>query len=239
MASSFLFNCCTVIREIKWFFFSACLTDLRPHCFLNLFRKDQNLLSPVNCWYLLLNQVRRESKDHATLSDIYLNNVIMRFMQISEDSTRLLKKVSMGNTDAIWMIKTVNLFKWWWFGGSVLSQYFLYIHYLKNVDNSQYKIIKCIMQNTFCKIKGSVILPEISKAIFTGLVYLWTHLHSSEHSFIHILLGLYVILCLFVYLSSELNILFSCSSDVCAQPEEVKCDWSLINKNRGLNSPLT
>uniref|UniRef100_A0A8C7Q9W2 SLIT-ROBO Rho GTPase activating protein 1a n=1 Tax=Oncorhynchus mykiss TaxID=8022 RepID=A0A8C7Q9W2_ONCMY len=34
----------------------------------------------------------RESKDHATLSDIYLNNVIMRFMQISEDSTRLLKK---------------------------------------------------------------------------------------------------------------------------------------------------
>lgn len=59
------------------------------------FRKDQNLLSPVNCWYLLLNQVRRESKDHATLSDIYLNNVIMRFMQISEDSTRLLKKVRM------------------------------------------------------------------------------------------------------------------------------------------------
>uniref|UniRef100_A0A4W5RY24 SLIT-ROBO Rho GTPase-activating protein 1 n=1 Tax=Hucho hucho TaxID=62062 RepID=A0A4W5RY24_9TELE len=55
-------------------------------------QKDQNLLSPVNCWYLLLNQVRRESKDHATLSDIYLNNVIMRFMQISEDSTRLLKK---------------------------------------------------------------------------------------------------------------------------------------------------
>lgn len=61
--------------------------------FCGLFRKDQNLLSPVNCWYLLLNQVRRESKDHATLSDIYLNNVIMRFMQISEDSTRLLKKV--------------------------------------------------------------------------------------------------------------------------------------------------
>ncbi|XP_017947735.2 SLIT-ROBO Rho GTPase-activating protein 1 isoform X1 [Xenopus tropicalis] len=56
------------------------------------YKKDQNLLSPVNCWYLLLNQVRRESKDHATLSDIYLNNVIMRFMQISEDSTRMFKK---------------------------------------------------------------------------------------------------------------------------------------------------
>lgn len=56
------------------------------------YKKDQNLLSPVNCWYLLLNQVRRESKDHATLSDIYLNNVIMRFMQISEDSSRMFKK---------------------------------------------------------------------------------------------------------------------------------------------------
>ncbi|KAM4676898.1 SLIT-ROBO Rho GTPase-activating protein 1 isoform 3-T3 [Discoglossus pictus] len=56
------------------------------------YKKDQNLLSPVNCWYLLLNQVRRESKDHATLSDIYLNNVIMRFMQVSEDSTRMFKK---------------------------------------------------------------------------------------------------------------------------------------------------
>ncbi|XP_069760304.1 SLIT-ROBO Rho GTPase-activating protein 1 isoform X4 [Narcine bancroftii] len=56
------------------------------------YKKDQNLLSPVNCWYLLLNQVRRESKDHTTLSDIYLNNVIMRFMQISEDCTRLFKK---------------------------------------------------------------------------------------------------------------------------------------------------
>lgn len=50
-------------------------------------------MSPVNCWYLLLNQVRRESKDHATLSDIYLNNVIMRLMQLSEDSTRMFKKV--------------------------------------------------------------------------------------------------------------------------------------------------
>lgn len=59
------------------------------------------MLSPVNCWYLLLNQVRRESKDHATLSDIYLNNVIMRFMQISEDSTRMFKKVHSVNPAAV------------------------------------------------------------------------------------------------------------------------------------------
>nr|XP_040029173.1 LOW QUALITY PROTEIN: SLIT-ROBO Rho GTPase-activating protein 1-like [Gasterosteus aculeatus aculeatus] len=56
------------------------------------YKKDQNLLSPVNCWYLLLNQVRRESKEHATLSDLYLNNVISRLTHISEDSARLLKR---------------------------------------------------------------------------------------------------------------------------------------------------
>uniref|UniRef100_A0AAQ4QHR8 SLIT-ROBO Rho GTPase activating protein 2 n=1 Tax=Gasterosteus aculeatus aculeatus TaxID=481459 RepID=A0AAQ4QHR8_GASAC len=51
-----------------------------------------NILSPVNCWNLLLLQVKRESRDHATLSDLYLNNIIPRFAQISEDSGRLFKK---------------------------------------------------------------------------------------------------------------------------------------------------
>ncbi|NXX43056.1 SRGP2 protein, partial [Tricholaema leucomelas] len=58
------------------------------------FKKDQNVLSPVNCWNLLLNQVKRESRDHTTLSDIYLNNIIPRFVQVSEDSGRLFKKVT-------------------------------------------------------------------------------------------------------------------------------------------------
>uniref|UniRef100_A0A8C5KIY0 SLIT-ROBO Rho GTPase-activating protein 2 n=1 Tax=Jaculus jaculus TaxID=51337 RepID=A0A8C5KIY0_JACJA len=56
------------------------------------FKKDQNVLSPVNCWNLLLNQVKRESRDHTTLSDIYLNNIIPRFVQVSEDSGRLFSK---------------------------------------------------------------------------------------------------------------------------------------------------
>lgn len=51
-------------------------------------------MSPVNCWNLLLLQVKRESRDHATLSDLYLNNIIPRFAQISEDSGRLFKKVT-------------------------------------------------------------------------------------------------------------------------------------------------
>uniref|UniRef100_A0A9R1SKK8 SLIT-ROBO Rho GTPase activating protein 3 n=2 Tax=Cyprinus carpio TaxID=7962 RepID=A0A9R1SKK8_CYPCA len=55
-------------------------------------RKEQHLLSSVNCWYLVLNQTRRESRDHATLNDIYINNVIVRLAQISEDVIRLFKK---------------------------------------------------------------------------------------------------------------------------------------------------
>ncbi|ETE57613.1 SLIT-ROBO Rho GTPase-activating protein 2, partial [Ophiophagus hannah] len=62
----------------------------KGHVQLNV-RKDQNVLSPVNCWNLLLNQVKRESRDHTTLSDIYLNNIIPRFVQVSEDSGRLFK----------------------------------------------------------------------------------------------------------------------------------------------------
>ncbi|XP_077307706.1 SLIT-ROBO Rho GTPase-activating protein 3 isoform X3 [Lithobates pipiens] len=56
------------------------------------FKKDQHLLSPVNCWYLVLAQTRRESKDHATLNDLFLNNVIVRLSHISEDVIRLFKK---------------------------------------------------------------------------------------------------------------------------------------------------
>ncbi|KAJ8258281.1 hypothetical protein COCON_G00172930 [Conger conger] len=55
-------------------------------------RKEQNVLSPVSCWNLLLAQVKGESRDHATLSDLYLNNIIPRFAQVSDDSGRLFKK---------------------------------------------------------------------------------------------------------------------------------------------------
>ncbi|XP_072345083.1 SLIT-ROBO Rho GTPase-activating protein 1-like [Scyliorhinus torazame] len=56
------------------------------------FRKDQNLLSPVNCWYLILDQTRRESKDHGALSEIYSNNIVLRLSHVSEDVTRMCKK---------------------------------------------------------------------------------------------------------------------------------------------------
>uniref|UniRef100_A0A8C6UWH7 SLIT-ROBO Rho GTPase activating protein 3 n=1 Tax=Neogobius melanostomus TaxID=47308 RepID=A0A8C6UWH7_9GOBI len=69
--------------------FSSKIRSSREH---QQFKKDQHLLSSVNCWYLVLNQTRRESRDHATLSDIYTNNVIVRLAQICEDVIRLFKK---------------------------------------------------------------------------------------------------------------------------------------------------
>ncbi|XP_068449534.1 SLIT-ROBO Rho GTPase-activating protein 3 isoform X2 [Clinocottus analis] len=69
--------------------FSSKIRSSREH---QQFKKDQHLLSSVNSWYLVLNQTRRESRDHATLSDIYTNNVIVRLAQISEDIIRLFKK---------------------------------------------------------------------------------------------------------------------------------------------------
>ncbi|XP_060897900.1 SLIT-ROBO Rho GTPase-activating protein 3 isoform X2 [Labrus mixtus] len=69
--------------------FSSKIRSSREH---QQFKKDQHLLSSVNCWYLVLNQTRRESRDHATLSDIYTNNVIVRLAQIVEDVIRLFKK---------------------------------------------------------------------------------------------------------------------------------------------------
>ncbi|XP_056885738.1 SLIT-ROBO Rho GTPase-activating protein 3 isoform X2 [Takifugu flavidus] len=69
--------------------FSSKIRSSREH---QQFKKDQHLLSSVNCWYLVLTQARRESRDHATLGDIYTNNVIVRLAQIGEDVIRLFKK---------------------------------------------------------------------------------------------------------------------------------------------------
>ncbi|KAM6981058.1 SLIT-ROBO Rho GTPase-activating protein 3-like isoform 2-T2 [Aplochiton taeniatus] len=69
--------------------FSSKIRSSREH---QHFKKDQNLLSTVNCWYLVLNQTRRESRDHATLSDLYTNNVIVRLAHVGEDVIRLFKK---------------------------------------------------------------------------------------------------------------------------------------------------
>lgn len=65
-------------------------------CFKYFSRKEQpdlDLQSPVLCWFQMLEQCQRESKDHGMLSTIYLNHIIPRLQMLSEDVGRLHKKV--------------------------------------------------------------------------------------------------------------------------------------------------
>ncbi|XP_029465459.1 rho GTPase-activating protein 4 [Rhinatrema bivittatum] len=56
------------------------------------FRKDQSLLSSVNCWYMILNQTRQESRNRAALSEVYAGHLTQRLTHLSEDVIRLAKK---------------------------------------------------------------------------------------------------------------------------------------------------
>ncbi|XP_063792370.1 rho GTPase-activating protein 4 isoform X2 [Pseudophryne corroboree] len=69
--------------------FSSKIRNSKEH---HGFRKEQHLLSPVNCWYMILNHTRQESKDHAALNDVYTSHLIPRFTHIGDDITRLTKK---------------------------------------------------------------------------------------------------------------------------------------------------
>ncbi|XP_078520716.1 rho GTPase-activating protein 4 isoform X3 [Lissotriton helveticus] len=69
--------------------FSSKIRNSREH---QNFRKDQNLLSPVNCWYMILNQTRQESRDHGALSEVYTGFLTQRLTHIGEDVARLSKK---------------------------------------------------------------------------------------------------------------------------------------------------
>lgn len=70
--------------------FSAKIRNSKEH---HGFRKEQqHLLSPVNCWYIILNHTRQESRDYAALSDVYTTHLIPRLAHIGEDLVRLTKK---------------------------------------------------------------------------------------------------------------------------------------------------
>uniref|UniRef100_A0A8C6YHX9 Rho GTPase activating protein 4 n=1 Tax=Naja naja TaxID=35670 RepID=A0A8C6YHX9_NAJNA len=71
--------------------FSAKIRGSKEH---QNFRKDQNLPSPLNCWYTILNQTRQASRDHGALSEIYTGHLVLRLVHISEDVGRLARKVS-------------------------------------------------------------------------------------------------------------------------------------------------
>uniref|UniRef100_A0ABM5FQ69 Rho GTPase-activating protein 4 isoform X2 n=1 Tax=Pogona vitticeps TaxID=103695 RepID=A0ABM5FQ69_9SAUR len=69
--------------------FSAKIRGSKEH---QNFRKDQNLPSPLNCWYTILNQTRQASRDHGALSEIYTGHLALRLMHISDDVGRLARK---------------------------------------------------------------------------------------------------------------------------------------------------
>ncbi|CAJ0935668.1 unnamed protein product, partial [Ranitomeya imitator] len=56
-------------------------------------RKDQPLLSPINCLYMVLNHTRQESRDYAAISDVYSSHLIPRLTHTGEDLIRLTKKI--------------------------------------------------------------------------------------------------------------------------------------------------
>uniref|UniRef100_A0A8D0B5E5 Rho GTPase activating protein 4 n=1 Tax=Salvator merianae TaxID=96440 RepID=A0A8D0B5E5_SALMN len=69
--------------------FSAKIRGSKEH---QNFRRDQNLPSPLNCWYTILNQTRQASRDHGALSEIYTGHLALRLVHISEDVGRLARK---------------------------------------------------------------------------------------------------------------------------------------------------
>ncbi|XP_060108319.1 rho GTPase-activating protein 4 isoform X2 [Heteronotia binoei] len=69
--------------------FSAKIRGSKEH---QNFRNDQNLPSPLNCWYTILNQTRQASRDHGALSEIYTGHLALRLVHISDDVGRLARK---------------------------------------------------------------------------------------------------------------------------------------------------
>ncbi|KAM8965224.1 rho GTPase-activating protein 4 isoform 3-T3 [Sarcophilus harrisii] len=56
------------------------------------FRKEPSLLSPLHCWYVLLQQTRQESRDHGALSEVLAGPLAQQLSHIGEDVGRLVKK---------------------------------------------------------------------------------------------------------------------------------------------------
>ncbi|XP_074062986.1 rho GTPase-activating protein 4 [Macrotis lagotis] len=56
------------------------------------FRKEPSLLSPLHCWYVLLQQTRQESRDHGALSEVLAGPLAQQLGHIGEDVGRLVKK---------------------------------------------------------------------------------------------------------------------------------------------------
>ncbi|GBL83980.1 SLIT-ROBO Rho GTPase-activating protein 1 [Araneus ventricosus] len=55
-------------------------------------REQWHLFSSYNCWQHLINTTRRQSRDHAAISEIYANHLITRMTCIIEDVQRIYRR---------------------------------------------------------------------------------------------------------------------------------------------------
>eukprot|EP00096_Caligus_rogercresseyi_P000876 TRINITY_DN1143_c0_g1_i7.p1 TRINITY_DN1143_c0_g1~~TRINITY_DN1143_c0_g1_i7.p1 ORF type:complete len:1149 (+),score=380.76 TRINITY_DN1143_c0_g1_i7:406-3852(+) len=55
-------------------------------------RDTWSLFSSTQLWEVLIQQTKRNSKDHASLSEIYANQVVLRCQEINEDLSRIYRK---------------------------------------------------------------------------------------------------------------------------------------------------
>lgn len=75
------------------------------YCYIHLFffrREQLHLLSVYSCWNSLVNQTRKDARDHAAMADVYLNNIIPRFTQVQDDVQRIYKRVRNGYKCFFW-----------------------------------------------------------------------------------------------------------------------------------------
>jgi SLIT-ROBO Rho GTPase activating protein len=56
-------------------------------------RDGWQLFSSVQLWEQMVNHIKKSSRDHAALSDIYTCHIVQRCNQINEDLQRIYKKV--------------------------------------------------------------------------------------------------------------------------------------------------
>uniref|UniRef100_A0AAY4CQ17 SLIT-ROBO Rho GTPase-activating protein 3 n=1 Tax=Denticeps clupeoides TaxID=299321 RepID=A0AAY4CQ17_9TELE len=87
--------------------FSSKIRSSREH---QQFKKDQHLLSSVNCWYLVLNQTRRESRDHAALNDIYMNNDVIRLFKSKDIGIQMHEELVKVTNELYTVMKTYHMY---------------------------------------------------------------------------------------------------------------------------------
>lgn len=82
-----------VFTRAKGCFSLILISDLVIIIYYNR-REQWHLFSSYASWQHLVAQTKRQSKDHAALSDIYANTVIQRLNQVTDEVQRIYRRVN-------------------------------------------------------------------------------------------------------------------------------------------------